>query len=160
MKNLLILTALLFTYIVNGQTLIFVEPGYLQYGIGYHQQINKSFGSYAKLRNGDVNITSKIDGLKFKFSTDIIKFGVGMSFNPWANSKKLGMNKNGSFLIGINYSIPYNTMDNNPNVDMERIKKISFDLGFLSQINDSRIFLYGTSDLLNWETELGVGIKF
>ncbi len=142
MKTILISTFLLLSLTCTAQTvLVSLEPALLQPGLMYHQQINERIGLYAKGRYGNMYYP--------EFKCSYLKTSIGATlFNTYEVH----------WMAGMTYSKFYNITDNSPLIDLSRIHNISLEAGLMIEWNKWLRFTL-MFDPLNWEAELGVGIK-
>jgi hypothetical protein len=140
----LIFVILFIPLIGKSQTFVVVEPMFFQVGFMQHVPVTEKYGSYFVLRSGDID--------QDQFHTDILKFGLGTSIK---------LDQRNSLLLGLTYYQINNLFDENPAFDLRHVSKLSFDFGFMIQPKkDGILYLTVLSDFINWETQIGVGVKF
>jgi hypothetical protein len=145
MKTLIAISLLTISGIIYSQdVLLTIEPLNFQTGIIYHQPINK-IGVYGKARYAHLDKS----GLK----TDYFKYGVGVSIEYLGGFSPI------NFIVGVNYSQFANMVNESSEFDLARVKRVSVDLGFIANPG-GRFIVCAITDPLNWETEIGIGIRF
>ena len=151
MKNVIIIILLLLTKITAiGQMFITIEPMFFRVGILYNQPINK-IGVYGHAWYGDIKGT---DDMGEKFYTDNVKVGLGLSY------KTMNLISESIWLVpyvGINYNHFFNTTTNDKIIQLDRIKKVSFEVG--ASFKHNRFTLLMMTDFINWESMIGVSYK-
>lgn len=145
MKKLIILLFVLIALIkVSGQVFVTIEPAHFRPGILYNHQFS-TFGIYAKTWYGDIQKRTPYD----YFYTQNIKIGLGTSF-------KLTEESNGYF--GMNRSYYFGYSKKSELSDLNKVHKVSFDVGVDFKVTD-HLTLLMMSDLLNWESCIGINYK-
>ena len=126
---------------LNAQVFVSLEPVFLRPGLLYNYT-TKTVGVYGKVWYG--NIKGR-DGSKF--NTNNIKCGLGLSY------KTKGLKP----YLGINYNYFFNTVSDDKVIDLDRIKKVSFDVGV--SFDKRRFSLLMMTDFLNFESMIGISYK-
>jgi len=147
MKTLLIIGLLLISVSAESQIYLLVDPGLFRAGAMYNQYMpNHKTGVYVRGLYG-VNNWEMFDGT---FHTQCVKLGTGVSFR---------FREGGSLYFGLNYSHYFDIQDNTMQIDLNRIKPVSIDIGICSSdLNRFRILFI--TDPLNWETAVGFTFRF
>lgn len=130
----------LFVYLhTNGQTFIGIDP-FLTQGC-FVQSYGKLYGSCG------------LGQYQFEnFKANKAKIGVGIKI---LDNTKQGY---GFISIGINRNFYWNVIDNSDMIDLSRVYKTSIDLLCAVPLTP-HFWFFGYSDIINWETCLGIGYK-
>ena len=139
MKPLTTIILLSITATINCQVFFTIEPFTFKPGILYHKEINQ-LGVYGLAQMGEIE--------QYNFYSRTYKAGAGISFKY----------DKANILVGINRNHYFDTRNESLNVDLSRVKKISFDLGLI--VKPGRLAFCAITDPLNWETSLGLGYNF
>lgn len=139
MKKLLFIFALMVVSLAStGQTFVTIFPTNQHIGIA---MADDDF--YLRGRVGGTSFYDNIDG-------EYLKVSAGIRFKVYEDS---------DLLLGTAYNSIKVYYDRNPRVDLENIKKHSFEVGVIKKLNE-RVHVLFLTDLTNWETDLGVAYKF
>jgi hypothetical protein len=147
MKKLFILSIMLAFFMkMNAQLFVICDPAYFYPGVLYHQKVASNFGVYGKVWYGDLQKRTDLD--HFYMETVKVSYGLTHLFQDGTR-----------LYIGLNRTWFFNYTKESDLVDWNKVHKISFDVGFDVRVTERFTFLM-MSDLLNWESCIGVSFKF
>jgi hypothetical protein len=133
MKTILFISFILISFVAKAQLFVTIDPAFFKTGILYNQKVNDVVGCYARAQYGRINLDD--------FYTDNIKVGSGIS---------LSMGNGGTFYVGTNYNHFFNTKNDNPKIDIDRVSILSFDIGM--SLTTGRFTMLLMTDPINWES--------
>jgi hypothetical protein len=145
MKTLLSFFILFLSMNIHAQLYGTLEPLHQRIGILYNQEFS-NFGVYGKIWWGQISKKTEFA----YFHTWNYKISIGGSYQ----FKDLT-----SIYLGINRNYFYKVTNNSGMVDLSKLHKISFELGWGAVIS-KRIAILAITDIFNWETCFGINFKF
>lgn len=141
MKPTIIILLLLCSMAANCQLYALIDPGTRRAGLLYNQKTKSKIGVYSKAQYGFINIPD--------FHTQSVKLGFGLSRELTGGAR---------VYLGLNYNYYYGTQNSTTYIDLNRIKKVCFDVGLASG-NEMRFRIMLITDPINWESSLGFSYR-
>lgn len=129
------------------QTFVTINPmqGHMNLGVLVNASLDEKVGVYGNLLYGDI--------IYKDFYTEQYKYGVGFNYK---------VSSDVTLLIGLSTSTFKNTHNYGHYIDMSKYHYNTVNIGFFTELPtvcQRKINILFLTDVVNWESQIGIGIK-